>query len=219
MVEALYSRCRAQTFDDLGIGPCRLTTLQSVTRFRNQHLVLNIVELSKLCSQRIQSSFSVPGKLQNEHAYPEDAFLALTDYRMPVLKARVRARSHLLLATPTTHGTELLFAATALRACRDRHFGTLIRCCEAWNLVGQCFDSVSFCCANCNAKAHIVARLTRGSSAERKDAVYTLPWSKTEKQKGLCYMQAKSTCMLCEKNEANAPRCTRCSGSSLRRRR
>ena len=133
---------------------------------------------------------SVLSLLHNEHSYLEDAFLALADFKNLAHKARALALpplpslppSVLLRATPTTHGAKLLTAATALLAHRNRQLTTLIRYCEAWELVEHCFDTITFECTNVTALAQIVPGFTRGDIAERGDAVCNLPWSQTEIQ-------------------------------------
>ena len=111
----------------------------------------------------------------------------------PVGKDRVRARTELLRATPTTHGAKLLVAATAMRAYRNWHLSTLRRCCEAWERVGHC---ATFECTNFHAFGQLVACLTRGNMAEREDAIYNLPWSRIEKEKALaeCRRSQRAWC-------------------------
>ena len=41
---------------------------------------------------------------------------------------------------------KLLIASVVLRANRNRHLGTVMRCCEAWNPTENCFDILSFEC-------------------------------------------------------------------------
>ena len=45
---------------------------------------------------------------------------------------------------PDSTGAKLLIASTASRAYRNRHLGTLMRCCEAWRPFEDCFDPISF---------------------------------------------------------------------------
>ena len=86
-----------------------------------------------------------------------------------------------LRATSTSHSAQLLVAATGMKASHDRH----MRCCEIWKLVEQCFDDITSDCINFHALSQIFACLTRGSIAEREDAIYNLPWTQTEKDKAL----------------------------------
>ena len=120
--------------------------------------------------------------------YANDAFSALADFNLLVCQARARARSDLLRATPTTHGAKLHVAATAMRAYRNRHLSTLILCCEVWELVGQCFDSMTFECTKFHALGQIIASLTRGNITDWEDPISichchtlkkTSPWPNT----------------------------------------
>ena len=88
--------------------------------------------------------------------------------------------SELLRKTPDSLGAKLLTASTALRAYRNRHLGTLVRCCEAWDPVGECFDPNSFECIDFHALSQIIASLTRESLAEREAETCNLPWTQTE---------------------------------------
>ena len=58
-------------------------------------------------------------------------------------------------------GAKLSIASTALRACRSRHLGTLMRCCEAWQPIEHCFDPISFDCIDFQRLGQIIANLTR----------------------------------------------------------
>ena len=72
-------------------------------------------------------------------------------------------------------------ASTALRAYRNRHLGTLMRCCEAWRPIEDCFDTLSFECVDFQRLSHIFAGLTRENLATREAEVSSLPWTQTEK--------------------------------------
>ena len=50
--------------------------------------------------------------------------------------------------TPNCIREKLLITSTALLACRNRHRGTLMRCYDAWKLVEECFDTLSFECVD-----------------------------------------------------------------------
>ena len=43
----------------------------------------------------------------------------------------------------TVWGAKLLNSSTAFRAFRNRHFGILMRCCQVWKPIGNCFDPIS----------------------------------------------------------------------------
>ena len=74
--------------------------------------------------------------------------------------------------TPDCIGTKLLITSTALRAYRNRQLGTLIRCCEAWKPIEDCFDIFSFECFQ--RLSHIFASHTRENLQAREDEVSTL---------------------------------------------
>ena len=86
---------------------------------------------------------------------------------------------------PDSLGAELLIASTALRAYRNRHLGTLMRCCEAWEPVGNCFDPNSLECIEVQKLSQIVANLTRENLEEREAEIMNLPWTPTEKDNAL----------------------------------
>ena len=61
-----------------------------------------------------------------------------------------------------------MVASTAVRAYRNRHLGTLIHCCEAWEPVWQCFDQNSFECIDFHELSQIIASLARERLSEEK---------------------------------------------------
>ena len=65
-------------------------------------------------------------------------------------------------------GAKLLIASTALRAYRNGHLGTLMRCCEAWKPIGTCFEPISLECIDFQRLSQIIANLTRENLAEVK---------------------------------------------------
>ena len=58
---------------------------------------------------------------------------------------------------------KILTTPTALRAYRNRHLGTLMRCSEAWKPIDDCCDTLSFECIDFQRLGHIFACLTRDS--------------------------------------------------------
>ena len=84
----------------------------------------------------------------------------------------------------------LLPTATAMTEHRNRQLATLVRCREASELVGRCFDSTTFECIDFHVLVQITANLTRGCRAERDDAIRNLPWTQTEKIQTTCEMSA-----------------------------
>ena len=55
--------------------------------------------------------------------------------------------------------------------------------CEAWELVGQCFDEITFKCTNFHGLSQIIATLTRENIAEREAAVHNLPWTQIKDER------------------------------------
>ena len=155
-------------------------------------------------------------QLHNEHVYPNDACLAFTSLKL-VCKARARARSDLLRASPTTHCAKLRNAAGALRAYRNRHLSAIIRCCgSVWT------------CSTMLPQDHIRrqnfprtcwnycwSHTWQHCSTGRRHVQQTLvaDW----KRQGLGQMQEKSTCSMCPKHTAHASCADRRRGPSVRR--
>ena len=83
--------------------------------------------------------------------------------------------------TPDCTGAKLLITSTALRAYRNRHLGTLMRCCEASEPVEECSDTLSFECIDFKRLSEIIASLTRENLEAREAEVTNLPWTPTEK--------------------------------------
>ena len=87
---------------------------------------------------------SILKQINDDHRFPVAPFCALADFKTILEKAKRQTVSELSHKTPVSLGAKLLTASTASRAFRNRHLGTLMRCCEAWEAVGKCFDPVSF---------------------------------------------------------------------------
>ena len=107
-------------------------------------------------------------KRLDDHQYPVDPFFALADFKTILEKARRWTVRELSRKTPDSLGAKLLTASTALRAYRNMHLGTLMRCCKAWEPVGKCFDPISFECIDFHGLSQIIARLTRENLARRE---------------------------------------------------
>ena len=88
-------------------------------------------------------------------------FCALADFEVLLHKAKKMTRRELSRQTPDCIGAKFLITSTALGACRNRHLGTLMRCCEAWKPVEDCFDTSPFECIDFQRPSQIIARLTR----------------------------------------------------------
>ena len=104
---------------------------------------------------------SILQRLHDDHRFSTDPFCALAEFKVLLHKAKKMTRRELSRQTPDCIGAKLLIACIALRACRNRHLGTLMRCCEAWKLVEDCFDTSSFECIDFQRLSQIIASLTR----------------------------------------------------------
>ena len=125
--------------------------------------------------------WSILKQIHDDHLYHEHPFGALADFNIILKKARTRTVRELSRKTPDSLGAKLLTASTALRAFRNRHLGTLVRCCEAWEPVGKCFDPISFESIDFHGLSQIFASLTRESLAEREAEIGNLSWTRAEK--------------------------------------
>ena len=118
-------------------------------------------------------------QLHNDHRFFPDPFCALAE-KVLLHEAKKITKRELSKQTPDCIGTKILITSTALRAYRNRHLGTLMRCCEAWKLVEDCFDTSSFECIDFQRLSQIVASLTRDNLEAREAEVSNLPWTQTE---------------------------------------
>ena len=64
--------------------------------------------------------------------FSTDPFGALAEFKVLLKKAKRLTIRELSRKTPDSIGAKLFIASTALRAYRNKHLGTLMRCCEAW---------------------------------------------------------------------------------------
>ena len=60
-----------------------------------------------------------------------------------------------------------------------------MRCCDAWEPVGKCFEPISFKCTDFQELSQIIANLNRESPAEREAEIRNFPWTQTEKNNAL----------------------------------
>ena len=125
-------------------------------------------------------------RLHDDHRFSTDPFCALAECKVVLVnkakKLRIRELSR---KTPDSIGAKLLIASTALRAYRNRHLGTLMRYCEAWKLIEDCFDTSSFECVDFQRLSQIIANLTRETLEEREAEITNLQWTQTEKDTAL----------------------------------
>ena len=124
---------------------------------------------------------SILQQLHHDHSFSPDPFRALAEFKVLLHRANEITKRELSKQTPDCIGAKLLITSTALRACRNRHLGTLMRCCEAWKPIEDCFDTLSFVCLDFHRLSQIFASLTRENLETRETEVSTLPWTQTEK--------------------------------------
>ena len=108
-------------------------------------------------------------------------FVHLQNSRFSSTRPRSRRSVSSHGKTPDSIGAKLLLATTALRAYRNRHLGTLMRCCEAWKPIEDCFDMSSFECIDFQRLSQIIADLSREHLEEREAEITNLPWTQTGK--------------------------------------
>ena len=128
---------------------------------------------------------SILQQLHDDHRFSPDPFCALAEFKVLLHEAKKMTKLALSRQTPDCIGAKLLITSTVLRAYRNRHLGTLMRCCEAWKPVEDCFDTLSFECIDFQRLTQIIANLTRESLAEREAEITNLPWT----QKKHCFSQ------------------------------
>ena len=124
---------------------------------------------------------SILQQLHDDHRFSPDPFCALAEFKVLLHKAKKSTKRDLSRQTPDCIGAMLLITSIALRACRNRHLGKLMRCCEAWKPIEDCFDTLSFECIDFQRLSHIFACLTSENLETRETEVSTLPWTQAEK--------------------------------------
>ena len=122
---------------------------------------------------------SILQQLHDDHRFSSDPFCALSEFKILQQKAKNMTIREPSRQTPDCIGAKLLITSTALRAYRNRHLGTLMRCCEAWKPIEDCFDTLSFECIDFQRLSHIFASLTRENLATRETEVSSLPCTQT----------------------------------------
>ena len=84
---------------------------------------------------------SILQQLHDDHRCYPDPFCALAEFKLLLHQARKMTQRELSRQTPDCIGAKHLITSTALRAYRNRHLGTLMRCCEAWKPVASALTS------------------------------------------------------------------------------
>ena len=119
---------------------------------------------------------SILMRLHDNHQFSADPFGAHAEFKVVLQEAKKQTIRELPRKTPDCIGAKHLISSTALRLYRNRHLATLMRCCEAWKPIENCFDPISFeCVVDFQKLSQIIANLTRGNLAEREAEITNLP--------------------------------------------
>ena len=73
----------------------------------------------------------------DDHRYSADPFVALAELNAFLEEAKKQTVREFSRKRPDSMGDKFFIASIAFRASRKRHFGTFMRCCEAWKLVAS----------------------------------------------------------------------------------
>ena len=149
---------------------------------------------------------SILQQLHDDHRFSPDPFCALAEFKLLPQNHETKA---IEANTSTASGQRLLITSTALRACRNWHLGTLMRCCEAWKPIEDCFDTLSFECIDFQRLCQIFASLTRENLEAREAEVCTLPWTQPEKDIALARCRKWTTCLAQQETCADSQCCYR----------
>ena len=166
-------------------GPLRVTTRLHVWLFRKPTIRGHQGKRIPSWMSKHPVFCSILKRLDDQHQYPVDPFGALADFKTILEKAKRQTDRELSRKTPHSLGAKLLTASTVLRAYRNRHLGTFMRCCEEWEPVRKCFDPIFFECIDFHGLSQTIASLTRENLAEREAEMGNLPWTQTEKDNAL----------------------------------
>ena len=146
-------------------------------------------------------------RLHDDHRYCADPFGAPAEFKAILEKSKKQTVPELSRKTPDSMGAKLLIASTAFRAYRNRHLGTLVRCCEAWKPITNCFDPISFECADFQRVSLIIANITRENLAEREAKKTNHSWTQTEKVNALARCRIGQRAWRTKKNSALSQCC------------
>ena len=131
----------------------------------------------------------------DDHRFSPDPFCALAEFKVLLHKAMKITKRELSRQTPDCTGAKLLITSTALRAYRNRHLGTLMRCCEAWKPIEDCFDTLSFECIDFQRLSQIFASLTRENLEARETEVSNPLLDANRKRHCSDQVQVWTTCL------------------------
>ena len=181
----VISTARLMLLRTLGRKLFRVTMLQYASSSRNLLVEDTRTNVFPVGYPNTPFFGSILQQLHDDHSFSPDPFCALAEFRVLLHNAKEIATRELLKQTPDCIGAKLFITSTALRAYRNRHVGTLMRCCEAWKPIEDCFDTLSFECIDFQRLSQIFASLTRENLETREAEVSTLPWTQTEKDMAL----------------------------------
>ena len=134
-------------------------------------------------------------------------FVLLLNSRLSVRKPKKQTFRELESKTPDSTCAKLVIASTALRAYRNRHLGALMRCCEAWEPVGKCFEPISFECTDFQKLRDVIANPTRENLGEREAEIANLPGTQTQKDKALTRCRSGQRAWRAEKTRTMSQCC------------
>ena len=127
MAEARDFHCYSQVFENLvkesipsDHAPVRLV-IQKPTRGHQSKRIPSWMSKHPIFCSILQ-------QLHDDHRFSTDPFCALADFKVLLHKAKKMTKRELSRQTPDCIGAKLLITSTALRAYRNRHLGTLMRC-------------------------------------------------------------------------------------------
>ena len=149
---------------------------------------------------------SILQQLQDDHRFSPDPFCALAKFKVLLHKAKKMTKLELSRQTPDCIGAKFLITSTALHAYRNRHLGTLMRCCDAWKPLKIALTHFLSSVLTSSDFARIFASLTRQHLAERETEITNLPCTQTEKDIALARCTSSQRTWRNKKPCAN-PRC------------
>ena len=140
MAEARDFHCYSHVFENLGKktipsdrAAVRLVIQKPRNRGHQSKRIPNWMSKHPVFCSLLQRRY-------DDHRFSTVLFGALAEFKVLLEKAKRLTIRELSRKTPDSIGAKLLLASTALRANRNRHLGTLMRCCEAWKLTkNPCF--------------------------------------------------------------------------------
>ena len=151
-----------------GIGPFRVTSQQYASSFKSQQFEDTRANIFPAGCPNIPILCPTLQQLHDDHRFPPDPSFALAEFKVLLHKAKKMTKRELSRQTPDCIGAKLLIASAALRSYGNRNLGALMRFCEAWKLVEDCFDTSSFKSFDFQRLSQIIANLSRVTLEERE---------------------------------------------------